>query len=106
MLVEEEYLILALENNILCFWAGNENVYEHDYFTLFSKDTPRGYGVELVLMVDDIKAYYEKVKDKGNIIEPLQMRSWGLEDFRTLDPFGYYLRFTTLHNILDQSSFK
>ena len=26
------YLVMEMENNILCFWAGNEKVYKHPYF--------------------------------------------------------------------------
>lgn len=95
------YMILQLEQNILCFWAGNEHVYDQDYFKQFPKNTPKGYGVEIVLMVEDIKRFYETVKEKIEIFEPLQFRPWGLEDFRVVDPFGFYLRFTSLHNILD-----
>lgn len=98
------YLILKMDNNILCFWAGNKHVYEQEYFKQWSKDTKRGYGVEIVIMVKDIENYYRKVKDFANVYEPLQLRPWGLKDFRTEDPFGYYLRFTSLHNILDNES--
>ena len=95
------YLMLKMENNILCFWAGNEHVYEQSYFKRFPKDTKRGYGVEIVIMVDDVEAYYSKVKGFANVVEELVLQPWGLKDFRVEDPFGYYLRITTYHNILD-----
>jgi len=95
------YLILKMEDNILCFWAGNEHVYEQSYFKRFPKDTKRGYGVEIVIMVDDVEAYYSKVKGFANVVEELVLQPWGLKDFRVEDPFGYYLRITTYHNILD-----
>lgn len=95
------YLVLKMDHNILCFWAGNEHVFEQDYFKQFPKESPRGYGIELVLMVDDVDQYYEQVKEIANIFEPLQPRPWGLKDFRCVDPAGYYLRFTMKHNILD-----
>ncbi len=98
------YLILKMGDNILCFWAGNEHVYEQSYFKRFPKDTKRGYGVEIVIMVKDIEAYYEKVKDFANVVEDLETKPWGLKDFRTEDPFGYYLRITSLHNILDDTN--
>jgi len=98
------YLILKMGNNILCFWAGNEHVYDQDYFKQWPKDTKRGYGVEIVIMVDDVESYYKKVKDFANVYEPLQLRPWGLKDFRVEDPFGYYLRITSLHDILDISN--
>lgn len=98
------YLILKMGNNILCFWAGNEHVYEQHYFKRFSKDTKRGYGVEIVIMVDDVEEYYSKVRRFANVVEKLTLQPWGLKDFRLEDPFGYYLRITTYHNILDDSN--
>ncbi|OGM76137.1 hypothetical protein A2210_02910 [Candidatus Woesebacteria bacterium RIFOXYA1_FULL_40_18] len=98
------YLILKMSANILCFWAGNEHVYEHPFFKRFSKDTPRGYGVEIVIMVDDIESYYKKVKGFANVVEELTLQPWSLKDFRTADPFGYYLRFTSYHDILDNGN--
>jgi hypothetical protein len=29
------------------------------------------------------------------------MQPWGVKDFRIEDPFGFYLRITERHNILD-----
>ncbi|WP_349523954.1 VOC family protein [Muricauda sp. NFXS6] len=56
----------------------------------------KGYGVEIVLEVDDIKEIYEQVKSSGYPIHgPLTMQNWGLEDFRLVDPDGYYLRITS-----------
>ena len=95
------YLVMTLGNNTLCFWAGNEKAHEHEYFGQFPKTTPKGYGVEVVIMVEDVETYYEKVKDFANVREGLQEKPWGLKDFRTVDPFGYYLRFTSKHNIHD-----
>lgn len=95
------YLVLQMQDNILCFWAGNEHVYEQSYFQQFPKDTKRGYGVEIIIMVADIDAYYEKVKDGIHIVDELVLRPWGLKDFRIEDPFGYYLRVTSIHNVID-----
>ncbi|MCA9390486.1 hypothetical protein KC571_03720 [candidate division WWE3 bacterium] len=81
------YLIMKLDENTLCFWSGNEYVYEQPYFKNFARDTKRGYGVEVILMVEDI--------------EELITQPWGLKDFRVEDPFGYYLRITSKHNVLD-----
>jgi len=98
------YLILKMDDNILCFWSGNEYVYKQPYFKRFPKNTIRGYGVEIVIMVKDIEKYYEKVKNFANVVEELVMQHWGLKDFRATDPFGYYLRFTSRHNILDSDN--
>lgn len=98
---KEGYLVLKMEDNILCFWAGNESVYEQSYFKRFPRNTKRGYGVEIVIMVADLEAYYSKVQGSANIVAKLALRPWGLKDFRIEDPFGYYLRITSIHNILE-----
>lgn len=95
------YLVLTLEDNTLCFWGGNENIHSHEYFSRFPHDTPRGVGLEIVIQVADVRSYYEQVRRKVEILEPLQLRPWGLEDFRLVDPFGYYLRVTSKHEIRD-----
>ena len=51
----------------------------------------RGLGVEIVLEVDDVDRWHDRVTASGyRIIEPLQERPWGLRDFRIADPDGYY----------------
>ncbi len=53
-------------------------------------------GVELVLEVEDLLAAHERVLAAGwPLAEDLTTRSWGLMDFRVLDPFGYYWRITS-----------
>lgn len=101
---DKGYLVMKMGQTIICFWPGTDAIYDQTYFKRFPKNTPRGYGVELVIMVDDIDAYYKKVKDFANVIEPLVLRPWGSKDFRTADPFGYYLRFTSKHDVLDNSN--
>lgn len=52
-------------------------------------------GVELVLEVDDLREELDRVERAGwPLEEALQARPWGLQDFRILDPSGYYLRIT------------
>ena len=56
----------------------------------------RGVGVEIVLEVDDVDGWRDRVAASGHpIFEPLQDRPWGLRDFRISDPDGYYLRITS-----------
>ena len=45
--------------------------------------------------------YYNEVKKFTKVVEELEVKPWGLKDFRIEDPFGYYLRITEFHNILD-----
>lgn len=98
------YLVLDLNGNTICFWAGNTNVFDQRYFKQFPKSTPRGYGVEIVVMIENIQVFYEQHRAHANVVEPLALKPWGLWDFRAVDPAGYYLRFTSEHNIFDQAN--
>ena len=52
-------------------------------------------GVEIVLEVDYLHAERDRIRAAGwPIDEDIVRRPWGLQDFRVLDPDGYYLRFT------------
>lgn len=98
-----DYLVMEREGVVLCFWPGNDEVYKQSYFKKFPKDTKRGYGVELVITVDDIDNYYKEVEKFAKVVNPFVTRPWGLKDFRIEDPFGYYLRITERHDITDPS---
>jgi len=98
------YLVMRLDDNILCFWSGNETIYGHPYFKRFTKNTKKGFGVEIVVMVKNIKKFYKKAKTFVNVVEELVEQPWGLKDFRIEDPFGFYLRFNEPHNILDKNN--
>jgi hypothetical protein len=53
-------------------------------------------GVEIVLEVDYLHAERDRIRLAGwPIQEDIKRRPWGLQDFRVLDPDGYYLRFTS-----------
>jgi lactoylglutathione lyase len=55
----------------------------------------KGIGTEIVLEVENLDAFYERVVKSGyGIREELAKRPWGLRDFRLVDPDGYYLRIT------------
>jgi hypothetical protein len=104
---DNDYLKMQLEKNVLCFWCGSEAVYQHTYFSRFPRNTTKGYGVEIVLQLADIERLYNKVlelnRQKSEVIEilsPLKARFWGAKDFRIVDPFGFYLRFTSYYQII------
>lgn len=60
-----------------------------------AQDRPGG-GIEIVLEEDDLMAMYEHVKSVGwPLSADLMQQSWGLMDFRVLDPDGYYWRVTS-----------
>lgn len=57
----------------------------------------KGAGVEIVLELDgldEVRALYAHCRERTQIAESLELRPWGLHDFRLADPDGYYLRIT------------
>lgn len=57
----------------------------------------RGAGVEIVLEldhIDDLERLYRTCQARGVVAEALRHQPWGLQDFRLVDPDGYYLRIT------------
>lgn len=53
-------------------------------------------GVEIVIEVDYLHTERDRLRHAGwPIVEDITRRPWGLQDFRVLDPDGYYLRFTS-----------
>ncbi len=98
------YLVMKLENSVLCFFCGNEYVYKHPYFRKFPKETKRGYGVEISIPIENIDDYYSDISTKINkkyIFQELKEHPWGKKDFRIEDPFGYFLRFNEPWNVLE-----
>lgn len=88
-------------NTIINFYGGDDRVYNQSYFKQFPKDTKRGYEVSLTIIVKDIEKLYEiaDTQLKEHIVREIKTledhgHSW--KDFRMVDPFGFYLRFTEL----------
>lgn len=96
------YLALKMEDNVLLFWGGNDQVFDQGYFKRFASNSPRGYAVEIIVMVDDVESYFERVKDRVNLVKTLVLRPWGVMDFRAVDPAGFYLRFSQRYDVLDK----
>lgn len=67
------------------------------YFNPELRSSRRGLGTEIVLEVDNVQKFYDKVKATGyaRILSPLRRQSWGATDFRLADPDGYYFRITS-----------
>jgi len=58
---------------------------------------PRGRGIDVRVMADDVDALYVALQQAGaNIIAPLRDRPYGLRDFVVRDPDGFGLRFARL----------
>jgi len=79
---------------VLNFYGGSEKVYRHSYFGRFSKNTKRGYGVEIIIPVDRVERFYQSVRKFAKVVQPLELKKCGRRDFRIVDPFGFYLRIT------------
>ena len=56
----------------------------------------RGAGIDIRLMVPDVDAVYERVREAGvEVMNPIGDRDYGLRDFIMRDPFGFRLRFAS-----------
>ena len=102
---EQGYLTMtrsdAAGKTMLNFYGGDERVYGQSYFKQFPKETKRGYAAEVTIVAEDVEALYRQVAVplKDNIARELKElrdhdHTW--KDFRMVDPFGFYLRFTEL----------
>lgn len=91
----------TLGDTMLNFSGGDERVYSQSFFKQFPRDTKRGYATEITMTTGNIDELYraasthlrefivrelKELEDHGHI--------W--KDFRMVDPFGFYLRFTEL----------
>jgi catechol 2,3-dioxygenase-like lactoylglutathione lyase family enzyme len=66
-------------------------------FTRERLSRDKGAGVEIVLELDgldEVEALYARCRERAVISAALELRPWGLHDFRLADPDGYYLRIT------------
>jgi hypothetical protein len=102
---EQGYLTMnrsdKLGNTLLNFYGGDERVYTQSFFKQFPRDTVRGFEVEITVPTSDITALYQKVqRELGQYIvrelKELKDHGHAWKDFRMVDPFGFYLRFTEL----------
>jgi uncharacterized glyoxalase superfamily protein PhnB len=91
----EDYLVMKRRRrSVLNFYGGSQKVYSHSYFGRFKKTTKCGFGVEIIIPVDRVERFYNRVRKFVKIVQPLQLKKWGRRDFRIVDPFGFYLRIT------------
>ena len=91
----------TLGNTMLNFSGGDERVYSQSFFKQFPRDTKRGYAAEITMTTSNIDAIYRTASThlRGYIVRELkELEDHGhiWKDFRMVDPFGFYLRFTEL----------
>jgi|JI10StandDraft_1071094.scaffolds.fasta_scaffold86145_5 hypothetical protein len=93
------YMVMRSGASILNFYCGSDDVYDHSYFKKFPKDTPRGYGVEIIIPITDIKSFYTKYTSvfPDSVVSGLSSKH-SHQDFRAIDPFGFYIRFVERYN--------
>lgn len=91
----------VLGDTMLNFYGGDERVFDQSFFKQFPKDTKRGYATEITIPTGNINEVYTLVSThlKQQIVRELKEledhgKRW--KDFRMVDPFGFYIRFTEL----------
>ena len=100
----EDYRVMKRRKSVLNFYGGSEKIYAHSYFGRFKKTTKRGYGVEIIIPVENIESFYREARRFAKIVRPLMLKKWGRRDFRIVDPFGFYLRFTERYDWIGKLS--
>jgi hypothetical protein len=78
------YLVVKKGNAILNFW-GEGRYDSQKYFRKFPK-MKKGYDVEIIIPIKNVKKYYKTIKNKVKIVEELKERRWRAYDFRIEDP--------------------
>jgi catechol 2,3-dioxygenase-like lactoylglutathione lyase family enzyme len=97
------YLVLSRHDDagdtMLNFYGDRESVAQHSQFGKLPADTPRGYAVEITIVVASIEQLWSEVSPKlapESVSQPLQIKPWGKKDLRLVDPYGFYVRFTEI----------
>lgn len=97
------YMVLrrqdALGETYINFYGDKEKVSQHAFFKNFPSGTRRGYEVEITIPVANVEEIWAEIKEKlkpEQIQQSLTLKRWGKKDFRIMDPFGFYIRFTEL----------
>jgi uncharacterized glyoxalase superfamily protein PhnB len=97
------YLVLCRRDSIgdtmINFYGDKEAVAKHSRFKDFPADTARGYAVEITVPVSDVRDLWgstHTVLKETQISQELTLKRWGKYDFRVVDPYGFYVRFTEL----------
>jgi predicted lactoylglutathione lyase len=100
---EQGYLTMTRNdkagNTMLNFYGGDDRVYMQSFFKQFPKDTKRGFEVSVTIVTEEIDELYKRASkelSKNIVREIAELKDHDNEwkDFRMVDPFGYYLRFT------------
>jgi len=85
------YVVMKRGRSIINFYGGERSVSEHSFFKRFPSTTKRGYGVEIIIPIRNIKHFYAQINHRVRVVQGLEFKRWGAWDFRIVDPFGYYI---------------
>jgi catechol 2,3-dioxygenase-like lactoylglutathione lyase family enzyme len=86
---EPDFAVIALREDVHVLLAAEQHTSRE-----WLSAGPRGIGLNIRIMVDDVDAVYQRAKDAGApIIQEIADRDYGLRDFILLDPDGFALRF-------------
>jgi uncharacterized glyoxalase superfamily protein PhnB len=80
--------VIAGENKLMLCLARESN----------EKFYPKGLGgsgTQLFIRVDNVDGVWEKVKDKAEVVDPIETKTWGDREFTVKDPDGYLVSFYT-----------
>jgi hypothetical protein len=87
----------ALGRTQLNFYGDKDSVSAHAHFNDFPANTPRGYAVDITIPVTNVVKLWNEVGSRlpqTSVSERLMVKRWGIRDFRVIDPYGFYVRFT------------
>lgn len=90
--ISDESLLLLTSINVL---DDNHYFKKHNFAKM-------GGGVEFIILTDQVEELYKNIKQKNpNSIESdLKQQTWGMVDFRVIDPDGYYIRVSSKTKIV------
>jgi catechol 2,3-dioxygenase-like lactoylglutathione lyase family enzyme len=85
------FAVVRLEASIV--FVAHESHYARMGGTL---DGPRGVGLDVRIVVDDVDALYQRVRAADvDVVHDIADRDYGLRDFIVRDPNGYRIRFAS-----------
>jgi lactoylglutathione lyase len=83
----------SLQNGAVSVALNDHDHLPQDHPVYIGAHDRPGRGVEFVFYTDDLPALYAQVQEQGwPVASTLARQPWGVDDFRLVDPDGYYLR--------------
>jgi catechol 2,3-dioxygenase-like lactoylglutathione lyase family enzyme len=88
---EPDFAVIALREDVHVLLAAEAQTSRERWNV-----SPRGVGLNIRIMVDDVDAVYQRAKAAGApISQEIADRDYGLRDFIVADPDGFMLRFAS-----------